>query len=202
MFVVLEALDCVGKTTLAKNLAEHFNGEMRNTPGDTLRDLREDILEALDDNQIANCLFYASSVFAEGERARELADRGNLVFMDRYWLSTIAYARARGVSVDLSSLEAIVPKPDLTVLLILDEEERQRRLKCGDATDADRETLDKDFREIVLSEMRNPKLTPALRPIEIDITDADENEVIQKILKVLPCPNNWPSREALNQEQG
>ena len=186
MFVVLEALDCVGKTTLAKNLAEHFNGEMRNTPGDTLRDLREDILEALDDNQIAKCLFYASSVFAEGERARELADRGNLVFMDRYWLSTIAYARAREVSVDLSSLEAIVPKPDITVLLILDEEERQRRLKCRGATDADRETLNKNFRETVLSEMRNPIRTPEFQPIEVDLTGADENEALKRFLRVLP----------------
>ena len=191
MFVVLEALDCVGKTTLAKNLAEHFNGELRNTPGDTLRQLSPEILESLGGNQIANCLFYASSVFAEGERARELADGGNLVFMDRYWLSTIAYARARGVSVDLSLLEAIVPKPDLTVLLILDEDERQRRLKSGDATDADRETLDKDFREIVLSEMRNPIRTPEFQPIEVDLTGADENEALKRFLRVLP--NSQPS---------
>ena len=189
MFVVLEGLDGVGKSTLVRNLADHFNGEARNTPGCALRPFQKKILDALGSNQLARCIFYASTVFAEGRRARELADRGNIVFIDRYWLSTIAYARARGVTEDLSSLEAIVPRPDVTVLLTLEEEERQRRMKSRGHSSADCETLNKEFRVTVLRELRNPERGLALRPVEIDITGADENEAMQKILLIV-FPNS------------
>ena len=126
MFVAIEGLDGVGKTTLVNALAEHYEGEAANTPGPVLRGLTDQILDALGNDQTARCLFYAASVFSEGKRARQAADGGRVVIMDRYWLSTIAYARARGVTLDLSSLEAVVPVPDVTVLLTLEETERLR----------------------------------------------------------------------------
>ncbi len=186
MFVVIEGLDGVGKTTLVDALAEHYGGEAANTPGPLLQKLTGPILDALGDDQTARCLFYAASVLSEGKRARKAADRGGVVFMDRYWLSTIAYARARGVSVDLSSLEAIVPVPDVTVLLTLEETERRRRLDGRCTTDADLETLVLEFREAVLREMQCRTRVFGLRPVEVDVTGADESESQRRVLAVLP----------------
>ena len=185
MFVVIEGLDAVGKTTLVESLAKYHDGEAANTPGPSLKCQLNEILAALGDNQIARALFYSASVFSEGQRARDAADSGQTVFMDRYWLSTISYARARGVSLDLSSVEAMVPVPDLTVLLALDERERQRRLTQRGLTDADKETLDPVFRETVLREMRSCERRANLRPVEIDVTGANRREVLKKVSKAI-----------------
>src|SRR6185436_3923538 len=115
-----------------------LGGQAMNTPGNALRPVVGTILDGLGENQEARCLFYAATVLAAGSRARREADAGRIVVMDSYWLSTIAYARARGVTVDFAEIETIVPKPDLTVLLTLDEVERQRRLRArGGETHAD-----------------------------------------------------------------
>ncbi|MDE2716320.1 MAG: AAA family ATPase [Chloroflexota bacterium] len=190
MFVVIEGLDGVGKTTLVNALAEHYEGKPANTPGPLLQRLTDPILDALGDNQTARCLFYAASVLSEGKRARRAADRGSAVFMDRYWLSTIAYARARGVSVDLSSLEAVVPVPDVTVLLTLEEPQRRQRLDDRDRDRsrkaADMETLDHEFREAVLREMRCRTRAFGLQPVEVDVTGANKSEAQRRVLAVLP----------------
>lgn len=183
LFIVVESLDGVGKTTLVRGLAKILGGFAMTTPGHALRHVAADILAALGDDQIARCLFYSATVHAEGARARRMADQGEIVVMDRYWLSTIAYARARGVVADLTAIEALVPRPDLTVLLTLDEAERQRRLLSrGNATAADIETLDPTFRETVLREMRQVRCAAGMGPIEVDITGADQAEAIRRVL--------------------
>lgn len=186
MFVAIDGLDAVGKTTLAKALAENLRGEAMDTPGPALRPLRDGILEALGDDQAARCLFYAASVLAQGRRAREIADRGGVVVMDRYWLSTISYARARGLALDLSVVEAVVPRPDVSILLTLDEGERVRRLRSRGATAADIETLEDRFRDAVMREIRRPSRERRLLPIEIDVSGADPREAVQRVLSALP----------------
>lgn len=187
MFVAIEGLDGVGKTTLARDLAHNCGGEATDTPGPDLRPVVEMVLISLGDHQTARCLFYAASVLVAGHRAKQLADTGQLVFMDRYWLSTVAYARARGVSVDLSALESIVPAPDLTVLVTLDERERRGRLTNRQAnTGEDLETFDLQFREMVLREMRSMVRRPSLRPVEVDVTGANRTIALQRVLAVMP----------------
>lgn len=185
-FVAIESLDGIGKTTLVANLARDRGGVAMATPG-VIKPLIPDILAALGDDQAGRCLLYASTVLAEGGRARQLADAGQFVVMDRYWLSTIAYARARGVAADLSGIEAIVPIPDVTVLLTLDEDERVRRLASrGATTEADRETLNPHFRAAVLREMRRAdQRREGLRAIEVDLSGADEARCVLRILEIV-----------------
>lgn len=185
MFIAIEGLDAVGKTTVAQALAGHLGTEAMNTPGPELRLLSDRILAALGDDQVARCLFYAASVLAQGRRARAIADQGGMVVMDRYWLSTISYARARGVAVDLSAVEMVVPVPDATLLLTLDEGERVRRLGSRGATAADVETLDEAFRETVMREMRSDARRQGLRPVEVDLGCADREEALRRVLSLL-----------------
>ena len=195
MFVVLEGLDGVAKTTLCAKLAQHYQGLAVNTPGTLLKPWMPALQESFNRCPIARCLFYASTVFAEGESAYRKRAQGVWVFMDRYWLSTWAYAQARGVAVDMESLEQAVPVPDLTILLTLDEEERQRRLhERGDITLYEKETFDAKFRHSVLHNMQNPRRS-ALKPISLDITGLNRYEVAVEALAMIrrhvgdpPCP--------------
>lgn len=186
MFVAIDGLDGVGKTTLTKNIARYYGGIATDTPGVALRPVLNSVLAGLGNHQTARCLFYAASVLVAGHNARALADTGQFVIMDRYWLSTIAYARARGVSVDLSALESTIPVPDLTVLLTCDEAERRRRLANRLINTAeDLETYDIKFHETVLREMRSTARRPELRPAEVDSTDADCTATVQRVLELM-----------------
>lgn len=166
-FVAIEGLDGVGKSTVLKALAEHFPGHAMSTPGPALHSSRPAILDAFAHDELAKALFYTASVSSEGRHARRLADRGEWVFMDRYWASTVAYAKARGVSADLQALSKSLIAPDITILLVLDEQERQRRLRIRGVTDEDLETLQPDICRCVLGELN------AHADIVIDITDLD-----------------------------
>lgn len=186
LFVVLEALDGVGKTTLARDLAQRVGGVSMDTPGPELRVVSPAVLAGLGADQDARCLFYAASVLALGRRARGLADAGTVVVMDRYWLSTVSYARTRGASVALDAVERSVPEPDITVLLTLDEDERQRRLHSRGFTAADRETLSPRFRAPVLQEMMSDARLPALRPtVTVDLTDADPEHAVLRVIEAI-----------------
>lgn len=186
MFIVIEALDGVGKTTAVHAVAARLGGVATNTPGDALRSVSDAVLDGLGENQESRCLYYAASVVARGEEARRMVDQGVPVVMDRYWLSTISYARARGVTASLGDVEAIVPPPDLTVLLVLDEAERRRRLECRGFTVADRETLDGRFREVVLATMQSQAVRRELRPgVVLDVSGLSPDEVVGAIVEVL-----------------
>ncbi|WP_172976014.1 AAA family ATPase [Halomonas sp. THAF5a] len=152
-FVAIEGLDGVGKSTVVQQLAKHFSGHAMSTPGPELFDCREAVLQAFAGDELAKALFYTASVSSQGRKAGNLAKRGEWVFMDRYWASTLAYAKARGVTAELDQLGKSLIQPDLTVLLILDETERQRRLHGRGATVEDLESLAPDFRQRVSEEL-------------------------------------------------
>ena len=152
-FVAIEGLDGVGKSTVLNKLAERFSGHAMSTPGAALRSSRPAILEAFAHDELAKALFYTASVSSEGRHARSLVERGEWVFMDRYWASTLAYAIARGVSADLELLGQSLIKPDITILLLLDEPDRQQRLLARGATAEDKATFDPVFRGCVMDEL-------------------------------------------------
>jgi len=186
LFIVLEALDGVGKTTLSHAVAQRLDGVRLDTPGGALREVAGPVLVALGNSQEARCLFYAASVMAQGQRARRLVAGGQTVVMDRYWLSTIAYARARGVDGRLADVANRVPVPDMTLVLTLDEGERRRRLGKRGRTAADRETLSPTFASRVLREMSSPERLRWLRPsASVDLTGLDRRAAVDAVLRVI-----------------
>lgn len=152
-FIAVEGLDGVGKSTLAASVARLLGAELLAFPG-MPRSAAHAVLTALGPDPTARCLFHAACSRALGLRAASLAADGRDVVVDRFWLSSLAYARARGVTLDVSSLEVIIPRPSVTVILTLPEAERHERLLARGPTDVDRETMTAGFAERVLAAMR------------------------------------------------
>ena len=184
-FIVLEALDGVGKTTLVKNLVENYGYKALDTPGIELKPFQQQILTGLGESQTARALFYAATVQAEGQKAMSLRRSGQCVVMDRYSASTIAYAKARGVTLELDTVLSQAAKPDLTILLTLNEQERRERLKYRGTNKEDLETLDDDFRQQVLIELRQRS------DAELNLSGNSEQEAIAKVTDCIRARLNY-----------
>ena len=194
-FTAIESLDGVGKSTLVTNLERTLGAVRMSTPGALLRPHMDTLLAPIAGDQLARAILYASTVVREGQLACNSAAAGNLVVMDRYWLSTIAYARARGLATDLTELEAKIPRPDLTLFLTLDEDERVRRLDGrGNATAADIETLNPAFRKAVLTEMLLPHRATAFNVVTVDVTGLSPAELAAKVAAIIV--ESWLRRSA------
>jgi dTMP kinase len=126
--IVLEGIDGTGKTTMAKRLADHLRSlghsvvQLKEpTDGPHGRKIRalakqgrqlirpEDELELFVQDRIENCR----------DNIRPALERGDVVIMDRYYFSSVAYQGALGLNPDviLKRNEEIAVVPDLVLLL-------------------------------------------------------------------------------------
>ena len=178
-FIVLEGLDGVGKSTLANKLAEQLGAQFMSTPGDRFKAIRSPVMEAFGEDQLAKALFYAATVSSEGRKARSIVDQGRSVVMDRYWASTLAYAKALGVSANIDALESDLIPAEITVLITLDENTRLKRLHQRGMTAEDLETINAEFKQAVMRELE-------LRSdITVDVSTLDPAVAATKIASAI-----------------
>jgi dTMP kinase len=144
VFVVFEGLDGSGKSTCARLVAERLDAELMTTPSVAVRAYREDLIASFAGCQEAHQLFYLSTVFAASARVRELLARKRSVVLDRYFLSTQAYAAFRGSRLAVDQLQSHLRPADLTVYLDVPLATRRARLSERHTTSADRETMRRD----------------------------------------------------------
>ena len=151
VFVVFEGLDGSGKSTIARLVAEKLNAKFITTPDEEIRKYRPAIIKSFSRNQEAAHLFYMSTVFNASRIADEYLAEGFSVVLDRYYLSTQAYASFRGSKLDLTDLEQMLRPADLTVYLDVLLNIRKERLSARGTSPEDRETLtaksDRQLRE-------------------------------------------------------
>ena len=126
-FVVVEGLDGVGKTTLAKFLQDKLGYIYMYSLPQRFIDLRHELLASA--NGHVQFLYYLSGVVAVQDELREHLKQGNRVVMDRYIYTTLAYHQALRVDTTFVSLEKLpIIWPDRCILLIASEETRLERL--------------------------------------------------------------------------
>lgn len=170
VFIVFEGLDGSGKTTAARRTAEVLGAVFLTTPSAEVRPYRDRIVGSFAGCQEAAQLFYLATVFSASDEIDRLLASGKSVVLDRYFLSTQAYAEYRGSKLRLDALGDQLRQPDLTVFLHAPLEVRRARiLDRGEATAADRETLaeaaDEALRDL---HVRRKGLAPVGRWIDID----------------------------------
>jgi thymidylate kinase len=130
MFIVIEGLDGVGKSTITKVLAKEIDAVMLATPGDKFNSMRSELELIYKDNHQARQLFYMSTVVSISEQVRDLISKGKNVIVDRYWLSTQVYHQWKSENhhFELPDVEKSVLRPDITLYLQLPLEQRKNRL--------------------------------------------------------------------------
>jgi len=182
-FIVFEGLDGAGKSTAARITAERLAARYLTTPSVGVREYRDEIITSYAGCQEACQLFYLSTVFAASEQACNLLGQGLPVVLDRYFLSTQAYAAFRGSALQLDGLGGLLLPADLTMFLEAPLEVRRTRLRERGESAADRETLspaaDAYLRE---AHHRRSKLEVIGRFLSIDTSRLTPEEVADQVL--------------------
>lgn len=180
--VVIEGLDGTGKSTLAARLAARMGATLLRTPPAELGEVRPVVDDAFARSPIAAQLFYGASVVHASDRARALLAAGTPVVIDRYWLSTVAYAQCRDAHVDLSAVEPVLLCADLTVFLEVDESARRERLQTRGMTDADRDSVrQRDaLRTHYLRALDGSRVSGAV--LRLDTSHITPDELVERVL--------------------
>lgn len=129
MFIVITGLDGSGTSTVAKLLHRlDKNSILTRTPGIEYSN-REAIDAKKDVSQMAHYLYYLSSVVYESDRIKkEFNYKEKNVYCVRYLIDTVVSHRVAGLDVNLDYETYGILKPDLTILVRVDEETRQERI--------------------------------------------------------------------------
>lgn len=183
VFIVFEGLDGSGKSTCAKWVADELGAEFMTTPSLEMRAYREDIITSFAGCQEACQLFYLATVFAASARAGELLSGGRSVVLDRYFLSTQAYAAFRGSTLDLDTIARQLLPADITVILDVPLSTRRARVSKRGATVADRETMSPEADAALLRTHAERFGLPVVgRLLRLDGDRLSPGEVVSRVL--------------------
>ncbi|CAG5866487.1 unnamed protein product [Menidia menidia] len=133
--VVIEGLDATGKTTLTESLKDTLGATLLRSPPQSLSPWRARFDQ---EPPLIRRAFYALGNYITAEQISQEAMKTPII-VDRFWHSTAAYAIATAVSGPVCNLPPAgsevyrwpgdLLQPSLVVLLTLDPEERERRLR-------------------------------------------------------------------------
>ncbi|PID51854.1 MAG: hypothetical protein CR972_04930 [Candidatus Moraniibacteriota bacterium] len=138
MIIVLEGVDCSGKSSVAKHVASTMSARYYPTPPARYMKERERI-DAISEP----CDHYRFYLNAMKDASRELSSlvaQNNLVIVDRYWMSTFVYHRAMGVNTIMSDFSELT-EPSWTFYLCITPETQSKRFKIRGMSVGDRRTL-------------------------------------------------------------
>lgn len=185
LFIAFEGLDGAGKTTIARRVADAMDALYLTTPSPRVRSFREELLAALGPSQEAAQLFYLATVFAAAREIDAHLAGGRSVVLDRYFLSTQAYAEFRGSVLEIDALERHLRPADVTVYVHAAVDVRRVRVAArhGESA-ADRETLtgEADAR-LRRAHAARTDLRVVGRLVTIDTALLTPEEAVERVLK-------------------
>lgn len=185
-FVVFEGLDGVGKSMSARATAEALQAVYMTTPSESVRQYRDSLIKSMGNCQEAHQLFYLATVFSASREVDALLRTGRSVVLDRYFLSTQAYAEFRGSALRVDELQQHLRPADVTVLLEAPLEVRRARISARGGSAADGETLrpDADTR-LHATHAARAHLPVIGRLLRIDTSRSTPEDVVAQVLAAL-----------------
>jgi thymidylate kinase len=177
IFISIDGVDGVGKTTVAKLLGADKQFQYHKSPAQPFAQLRTEIDTHA--TPLERYCFYRLSVQNDSTRVTELLQRGSVV-CDRYIASTAAYHFALDPRIKMIHQEAQILKPDYAFLLTARTKVRDRRLRERAQMHGDLK-LEQDscFLDRVEVIFRSFGL------IEIDTSDSSPDIVVEKITRII-----------------
>lgn len=157
--IVIEGMDGTGKSTLVVGLAEALGAVALATPPAGLRPVRATLDDLYTPCRTARQLLYASTVLLAATEIRACLAAGQDVVLDRYWASTMAYARYAGDALALDEVRALLPCPTLTLWLDAEDALRHQRMTSRGLLNAvDEQSLSRSahLRALYLAELDDP----------------------------------------------
>lgn len=187
-FIVIEGLDATGKSTLVAKLAKSLNATLLKCPPllEAPKLMVGDLRSYFDDRpSVQRRAYYRAANLIVSEQAELALEKGHVV-MDRYWTSTVAFAALDDDSNLDEEWHGRYPpelrKPDIVVLLTVDEENRTKRMReRREPITTEEQNLAADVarRETVLQVYRS------FDPVEIDTSCLKPSEVLEVVLETL-----------------
>lgn len=179
LFVVIEGMDGVGKTTITKLIAEQLNGTNYKTPPSELNSIRDNIDNS---NKHTKFFYYLSTTYYASDNIRSIIKSGKSVVCDRYYQTT--FSAYDDEVVNLVNSEQIIDKlykPDFCFLLTISEKERLKRLKKRDYLSKD------DIESIDNKVLREEQMFKyhQMGMIKIDTTKKTEGDIVNKIFRIM-----------------
>lgn len=178
VFVVIEGIDGVGKTTCAKSIADKMNAFLYKTPSGIFEKTRKEI-EKLKDNQV-RLAFYLASVIYASNKINKLVPH-QVVICDRYIYSTIAYHKALGVDLSYINFKKLpILFPDFCFYLYATEKERRQRMAHREQSIASASDAALEENEILQQKIHQEFIKLPIIPVNTSKLSVDE--VCEKII--------------------
>lgn len=187
MFIVLEGLDGVGKSTIIKQLCRKFDAKKIKTPAPWISSLRDDF-EGLSDE--LTCSYYDLCNKIASEEVKN--NNGRPIICDRYAVSTASrrltechpneqFRESYFQSLQSWSYPDGLERPDICIHIRLDEEIRSQRVRDrGDMTESEYKLEnDSKYRSKILNIFDN------LCDITIDVTGLDQLQAGQEVINCI-----------------
>lgn len=182
--IAVEGIDGSGKTTVAELVAKKMNRVCIHTPAKVYSDMKG-FFRNCKQYAVPRFYFFLSGIWEAYNRAIEICNEQPVIF-DRYILSTLIYHRVMlqlcGINLNLNliAMAGFPPKPDLNILLEVDNETAIRRIRSRGDKDFDLDfERDRKFQMLVQKEM----LCEADYTFDSGVLTAEEiaKEVIKKV---------------------
>jgi thymidylate kinase len=124
LFIVIEGVDCSGKATVSKILADRLGAVLYKTPPKAIS-WNRDKIDAVA-SPMEHYRFYLNGIKIASGEIQSLIAAGKKVVCDRYMLTTYVYHIIMGVEVDLKDFADVI-RPHMTFLLLVGRNEQAKR---------------------------------------------------------------------------
>ncbi|MBS3061290.1 MAG: AAA family ATPase [Candidatus Diapherotrites archaeon] len=180
-FFVLEGVDGVGKTTVARKISALKGWSYVSTPSAELKQRRS--MSLRDDNGFLNLVFYLEAVVDTSARVKKRGKKN--IICDRFFPTLVVDAYERKMPGVLRILENIsLEKPTLSIHLYADYKTVKKRLKMRSHLTRDEKRLlvNRRFFDSMVSDFRE------LCDVEIDTSNQTVEQSVNEVLRLVSSP--------------